>query len=223
MGITQQSAAARLIQPGVVDNTAARPASPFEGQCIFQKDTDQLLVWNGTAWVIPNSPAQNPTGLEFIKSVTLSGNTTNMTSCFSSSYDAYRMIITGASINSSDSVQIQMLSGSSAISGNYARQRLYAQGVSVGGTSTVSQTSLLIGYSGANQIQHFSYDIFNPAVAAYTKFLGSENYEDGTGVPFLDFTGGAHMVNTAYDGIRLIAGSNSFTGGTVRVYGYRNS
>jgi hypothetical protein len=38
----------------VIDNTAARPASPYEGQVIFQKDTDQLLVWNGTAWVIPN-------------------------------------------------------------------------------------------------------------------------------------------------------------------------
>jgi hypothetical protein len=38
------------LKPGVVDNAAARPASPFEGQMIFQKDTDQLLVWNGTAW-----------------------------------------------------------------------------------------------------------------------------------------------------------------------------
>lgn len=58
MGITQQIGASSLIKPGVIDNTAARPASPFEGQVIYQKDTDQLLVWNSTAWVIPNTVAQ---------------------------------------------------------------------------------------------------------------------------------------------------------------------
>jgi hypothetical protein len=51
MGITQQLGASSIIKPGVIDNTAARPASPYEGQVIFQKDTDQLLVWNGTTWI----------------------------------------------------------------------------------------------------------------------------------------------------------------------------
>ena len=50
MGITQQIGASSLIRPGVIDNTAARPASPYEGQVIYQKDTDAVLVWNGTAW-----------------------------------------------------------------------------------------------------------------------------------------------------------------------------
>jgi len=50
MGITQQIGASSLIKPGVIDNTAARPASPYEGQVIYQKDTDAVLVWNGTAW-----------------------------------------------------------------------------------------------------------------------------------------------------------------------------
>ena len=51
MGISQQIGASSLIRPGVIDNAAARPAAPYEGALIFQKDTDQLLVWNGTAWV----------------------------------------------------------------------------------------------------------------------------------------------------------------------------
>jgi hypothetical protein len=50
MGITQQIGASSLIKPGVIDNTAALPASPYEGQVIYQKDTDAILVWNGTAW-----------------------------------------------------------------------------------------------------------------------------------------------------------------------------
>jgi len=50
MGISQQIGASSLIKPGVIDSSAARPASPYEGQVIFQKDTDAVLVWNGTAW-----------------------------------------------------------------------------------------------------------------------------------------------------------------------------
>jgi hypothetical protein len=51
MGITQQIGASSLIKPGVIDNTAARPASPFEGQVIYQKDTDIVSVYNGAAWI----------------------------------------------------------------------------------------------------------------------------------------------------------------------------
>lgn len=53
MGITQQIGASSLIKPGVIDNAAARPASPFEGQVIYQKDTDEILAYNGTSWSRP--------------------------------------------------------------------------------------------------------------------------------------------------------------------------
>ena len=50
MGISQQIGASSLIKPGVIDNSTQRPASPYEGQVIFQKDTDAVLYWNGSAW-----------------------------------------------------------------------------------------------------------------------------------------------------------------------------
>ncbi len=53
MGITQNTGASSLIKPGVIDNTAARPASPYEGQVIYQKDTDELLAYNGSSWTRP--------------------------------------------------------------------------------------------------------------------------------------------------------------------------
>ncbi len=57
MGISQQIGASSLIKPGVIDSAATRPASPYEGQVIFQKDTDQILVWSGAAWVCTSSLA----------------------------------------------------------------------------------------------------------------------------------------------------------------------
>ena len=49
MGISSQLAAARLIQPGVC-TSSTRPASPYEGQVIYETDTDKVLVYNGSAW-----------------------------------------------------------------------------------------------------------------------------------------------------------------------------
>lgn len=55
MGITQQIGASSLIKPGVC-TSSTRPASPYQGQTIFETDTNKTLVWNGSAWIITNSP-----------------------------------------------------------------------------------------------------------------------------------------------------------------------
>ena len=43
------SATTQGLRPGVCTSTN-RPASPFEGQMIYETDTDILAIWNGTAW-----------------------------------------------------------------------------------------------------------------------------------------------------------------------------
>jgi hypothetical protein len=55
MPITSQIGSSSLIKPGVVDSAATRPASPFEGQMLYEKDTDRVLVYNGSAWVMPGT------------------------------------------------------------------------------------------------------------------------------------------------------------------------
>ena len=79
MGITQQIGASSIIKPGVIDNTAARPASPYEGQVVFQKDTDQLLVWDGTAWYPPKNTAWGLVALTTNQTVQSIGTTETVT------------------------------------------------------------------------------------------------------------------------------------------------
>lgn len=45
-------------RPGVCDSST-RPSNPYEGQYIYETDTDRTLVWNGSAWIITNSPYTN--------------------------------------------------------------------------------------------------------------------------------------------------------------------
>ena len=53
MPIGRYQATSALARPGVIPNAAARPASPYEGQVVYQTDTDGLFVWNGLAWTPP--------------------------------------------------------------------------------------------------------------------------------------------------------------------------
>ena len=50
MGISNTIPPSRLIQPGVC-TSSTRPTSPFTGQYIFETDTLNTLVYNGSAWV----------------------------------------------------------------------------------------------------------------------------------------------------------------------------
>ena len=84
-------------RPGVC-TSGTRPTAPYEGQMIFETDTDRMYVWNGSAWVIPNQTTQNPTGLELITSATFSGTTNNVPYIFSSTYDNYRVVINNMTI-----------------------------------------------------------------------------------------------------------------------------
>ena len=89
MGISQQIGASSLIKPGVCTSTT-RPASPYEGQMVYEKDTDMIAIWNGTAWrYIAAATPTNGTVLQVVSTtaastVTLS-NTTYVSSGLSTS------------------------------------------------------------------------------------------------------------------------------------------
>jgi len=40
-----------VVKPGVC-TSSTRPAAPYDGQVVYQTDTDQTVVWDGTAWAV---------------------------------------------------------------------------------------------------------------------------------------------------------------------------
>lgn len=51
MGLSNYIPTSSIARPGVCTSTT-RPASPYEGQTIYETDTDLLRYWNGSAWKI---------------------------------------------------------------------------------------------------------------------------------------------------------------------------
>jgi hypothetical protein len=49
MPLSSVVGAQSIVKPGVC-TSSTRPASPFEGQMIYETDTDKVLVYNGSAW-----------------------------------------------------------------------------------------------------------------------------------------------------------------------------
>jgi hypothetical protein len=67
------------LRPGVCTSTT-RPSAPYEGQHIYETDTDLEYVWNGSAWVINYVQAASPafTGTPTAPTATAGTNTTQL-------------------------------------------------------------------------------------------------------------------------------------------------
>jgi hypothetical protein len=209
------------LKPGVVDSTATRPASPFEGQMIFQKDTDQLLIWNGSAWVIPNSPAQNPQGLELITTQTFSSQANcDCTAVFNANYENYFTVIRLTTSAQGQYTNIQLLNGTTPKTTNYSRAGfLFTTG---GVTSTDSSGTSQDGFRLTGQSTAGIYataEFFRPFTSNETGYKSSSSYQQGNALIYT----GTQTESYSATGFRILSSGSSVTyTGTVSVYGYRN-
>ena len=230
MGLSQQIGASSLIKPGVIDNSTQRPASPYEGQVIFQKDTDQMLVWNGTAWVIPNQTTTNPEGFELITTQSFSAQTqVDFVNVFTNNYANYRIVFEEMTHTANGEFLWRLRDSGGVIStSNYLTQRLEQVGAAVTpvASGVVSQffPTFIIGSGTTAAAVSGFVDIFQPQVASkYTRFSGQFTRSDSTTSIYSLTCTGLFSLTTVCTGFSLIRHSTSTMSGTIRVYGYRNS
>lgn len=228
MGITQNTGASSQLKPGVIDNTAARPASPFEGQVVFQKDTDQLLVWNGTAWVVPNSPAQNPTGLELITAQSIPGASTSFSfTNFTSTYTNYQVKVRIDYVSNDCDLHLRYSTGGVPDAGNsYFSATL---GLNDGGGGANSnqgpatfQTVGPLDSAQANGHRSVTMEIFSPLETARTEMTYSSWGYSQAGTGTYLSGGGCYNTGQVHTGFTMFpSNGTSIIGGTYQVYGYR--
>lgn len=215
-----------IAKPGVC-TSSTRPASPYEGQVIYETDTDKTLVWNGSSWVYLSTSTANPVGLESI-SETVIPNAASVTisNCFTSAYDAYKIILQGVKHATTETgVNMQYRAGSTTETGSVyydARQTIpwatgtVATGATNGGTSHVP--GITIATTGVLGAEIF---ISNPKSSATTTFFcqGMDGRASGGGARY---AAGICNTTTSYDSIVFTAQTGSFAAnGSICVYGYR--
>jgi hypothetical protein len=218
MPLSSVVGAQSIVRPGVC-TSSTRPASPYDGQVIYETDTDKTLVWNGSAWVYLSTSTANPVGLELITTQTIGSAVSSVTvsNCFSSTYDNYKITITGGTTTAE--MQLNMTLGSSTASyysaGNYVD---FSTGSA--GTSNVNNGSAWgrIGYGTTSGTLVANLDVYGPYLSGvtYATALYSRNGNYFGTVTHL------HNSTASYASFTVTTSTGTVTGGTIRVYGYKN-
>ena len=225
MPITSQIGSSSLIKPGVIDSAATRPASPYEGQVIFQKDTDQLLVWNGTAWVIPNSPAQHPAGMGLVSSGTTDGTTNSVAiaTAFTSTYEHYllQLTIKRTASTADDTLYCQLYASGTVINSAstyaYASEQRYLTTQSNAGTN--AEASIPLGrHSNYETTYNITFNSPQNSQIATQIHSYNVNVQNGFTVDGNRCTG-IRRAEEANEGVFFYA-TNNFVSSWV-LYGYR--
>lgn len=223
--------ASSVIKPGVCTSTT-RPSTPYIGQMIFETDTNNLLVWNGTAFVaaVPTMNSMiSPTSVAGT-GVTLSSGRVSFTSatsvsvngCFSAAYSTYKIVVSAKSGVNSDSLRFRLRAGgtdnSSAI---YFTHGIYTT-QSAGPTRSynASETQGYIGWI-ADLGYSIMLDVHQPFAVEYTSWMSQAN-GIGSNTAIVGSQWGFHNTATSYDGFTLFTGASAITG-TLRIYGYRET
>jgi hypothetical protein len=187
-----------------------------EGQYAYLESDNSTSVWDGAAW----QPV-GASGMTLVSSTTVGSAVASVTvsSAFSATYDAYKIVISNTS--TSGSVGVQMTLGATTTGYYYVSSAAIFNGgtyvVNVGDQNAAFW--VIMGNTGAATAST-AFDLTSPYLASRTFFSG-QYVAPGSG------SGGAlagYLANTtSYTAFTVTPASGTMTGGTIRVYGYANS
>ena len=161
----------------------------------------------------------NAVGLWLVKTQTVGTgvSSVNVTGAFSADYANYRITWTGGTMSAATNVRMVL---GAAATGYYATL-IYAVYTTAGGAlaNVPDNNAVRWNYVGTGNTNWASVrmDLYNPQ--ATTRTIYSCQYADGTSAGMNN----GYLDNaTSYTDFTLSPGSGTMTGGTIRVYGYRN-
>ena len=189
--------------------------SPTEGQYTYLQDTNATEYWDGSAWVA----AGVAPGLVHINTATFSASSAvNINDVFSATYENYLMLIKfTASTASGLSIRMRV-GGADNTATSYQRQRVIANGSTIGGANSTDTSAVITNYGTA--LNNVASNIFNPFEAEITGIFTDAKSSEGTTI--LNLSAVTHNVGSSFTGISLIPLGGNITG-TARIYGYKNS
>jgi hypothetical protein len=158
----------------------------------------------------------NAVGLWLVKTQTVGTavSSVTVTGAFSASYDNYLITLSGGSATASTSLICQM----GSVTSGYRYSFVY---------TTYNSTPLAVGTSTAAGFEYIGAMTTTSAAANFTlqnPFLAKNTFCQGAAAntTFAGTVSGVLATTDSFTAFTLITGTGTLTGGTIRVYGYRN-
>jgi hypothetical protein len=213
---------ADIFQSNVVTSTT-RPLAPFEGQVIYESDTDRVLVWNASAWVAPNSTTANPPGLELVGISEFTGTSiVELNNVFSSSYDSYKVVSAWWG-SANTNTQFRFHTGTNTPDTNtlYYRYGAYYAGGSWINFANNGENQMFWGnHNSTSGIASVTEITFNNPFRSDSRTVAQHQHWDASSGLLAHFAS-QHVNYTSFTGFRVYPSSGTITG-SISVYGYRN-
>ena len=187
-----------------------------QGQTCYIEATSSYQTYNGSAWV-----AFGAAGLTLIKTQTIGSAVASVavTDAFSSTYENYKITVSGGAISSNNNVALQLGATTTGYYAGYSRVN-YATGATAAIADNNAANFARAGAANTNGIV-MNFDLLGPNLAKNTFITGT--YIDPLTTSSAGPYGGFLNDTTAYTAFTIIPAAGTLTGGTIRVYGYANS
>jgi hypothetical protein len=205
----------------VFDDAAARGSaipSPSEGMLTYNKDTDQLELYDGAAF----GPVGSDAGLVHINTTSFSAVVSqSVNNVFTSDYKNYK-IVTNFSSSIAGGIGLRYrVAGVDALT-NYFATVIHQRTSGVTITSTFGNPGTFFQYniSAINIKAPSIIEIFEPQVNTTTNAIVNGLATDATS-PFTSVGMCRHATSESYDGFTLLPNGGTITG-SVSVYAYKD-
>ena len=199
-----------------VCTSSTRPTAPYEGQMIYETDTNRVLVYDNTAWVMI-ADTDTPPGLQLVKTQTIGSGVSSIvvSDAFNAEFDNYVVTIAGGSGTTNTLFNMTIGSASSG----YRWQYLYGSyGSTAQAVGDIAGTNFpYVGSITGGNIMA-KVEIMSPFLSKPTRV-----FYDGASIGnFTGSTTGTQIDSTSFSAFTLVTGAGTVTGGVIRIYGYRN-
>lgn len=143
----------------------------------------------------------------------------NVTSAFSADYDNYKIVYDGGTCSTNTSLNLKI--GAAVSNYQYAFVVNQYNSTAVSGGGSAVGTSFVEGGRASTVKNNLNVELFAPFLATYTGFRSSStDYLNASG---FSVTGSGFLnTTTSYSDFTIAPTTGTLTGGTIRVYGFRN-
>lgn len=159
-------------------------------------------------------------GLQFISSSTLSGSSTIISNCFSSSFSVYKIELFGVTLSAGGALQMQLRTGSTTAASDYKTERFSAASTTISSDRDAATYAWNFNKDAIDNANG-TITVYNP-FASLATFVHAEMSASSSTTAFLHSISGLHSLATSYQSLVFSPTGGTFTGGTVKIYGATN-
>jgi hypothetical protein len=169
--------------------------------------------------------AMDSIGLWLVKSQAVGTGVSSVTvnDCFNADFENYKVIYSGGKNSTVADINMQLTIGGTASATAYYGVLVYGNLSTGAVTGATNNNAAVWSWAGAGAGNNdgaasLNVELLNPFDAKRTRI---HNAQVVYGTVYGTYTG-LHDLGTSYDGIKITVAAGTMTGGTIRVYGFRN-